>query len=970
MDSVVRLVKTYIQLCRDGCRLFLNWKVKFFFDRNRDVCCIVEFFQNQAQKLKGSQKEHSLEDYMAKVAAQCEAQLNDSDNEEEGEEIRTAALFIQQMEENGFSRQIAAKALQRVGDPEDYEAGTALCIEIENEETEDDMETEDPGPEAHENDSAVKLQTREGTIASALQLVQKLWPGGSFEHEYQLVIICTSENEFSARITAALERYLCSSFMPFTSREVCSFLHRNFLVPEDSTPQQSAACVDPERLSVRVVKSTRSGMGKTLYKKRLVAQLRDLLEEVEEEEDEAETDLEVESDFDDEEQGDLEQYSVTIPLYQKADFATRSTKVAEESLPVLTRTEREGDAEKTVGIEQFQLRRTWESRSDRLQRLYQVMGLTEQEMRDDDEEIIDPDDTYELTTDNVKKILAIYMRFRCNIPVIIMGETGHSPEVIERLEKAGLGYHVRQDQVGRLSPDQFDTVCRVLVKSQTFMRQLQDECSFVSLRDADRTLMVTSWFLKQQQLLHLIGRELGPWAQMVSFQCSPLATADGILATFRQCAHIQHGKDKDKFVAVAVLDEIGLAEDSPKMPLKALHPLLEDGCMVNNVQSENKVAFIGISNWALDPAKMNRGILVQRDVPDKTELVQTAEGICGSEDPAVLELVKSLVKKLAQAYLAVFNQATNRREFFGLRDFYSLVKMIHGIARYKKRKLTRTEFRAVILRNFGGLPVDTLDPVEVFQQHLSMSDICCNINQIKVCMETGKTVILLNLDNLYESLYDALNQVNNLAMTMTGHLLIVVAEKQTVYDKFPIPLINRLEKHFLSVNNIPTNEQRRLRWQQHATNIEVSRRTGISNIVDEAKRRRWSWLGHALRMNKTRHPARCTEMGTTREKEEGEADGHHQGKEDGGGGWAPPGGRKTGEADGHHQGEGRRGRRMGTTREKEEGEADGHLAENSGGRDEDNREDVERAQLACYAQDRDAWRRFVGALCSGRSEED
>lgn len=55
---------------------------------------------------------------------------------------------------------------------------------------------------------------------------------------------------------------------------------------------------------------------------------------------------------------------------------------------------------------------------------------------------------------------------------------------------------------------------------------------------------------------------------MVSFQCSPLATADGILGTFRQCAHIQHDKDKDKFVAVAVLDEIGLAEDSPKMPLK------------------------------------------------------------------------------------------------------------------------------------------------------------------------------------------------------------------------------------------------------------------------------------------------------------------------------------------------------------------------------------------------------------------
>lgn len=37
--------------------------------------------------------------------------------------------------------------------------------------------------------------------------------------------------------------------------------------------------------------------------------------------------------------------------------------------------------------------------------------------------------------------------------------------------------------------------------------------------------------------------------------------------------------------------------------------------------------------------------------------------------------------------------------------------------------------------------------------------VCRNINQIKVCMETGRTVILLNLENIYESLYDLLNQV-------------------------------------------------------------------------------------------------------------------------------------------------------------------------------------------------------------------
>ena len=30
-------------------------------------------------------------------------------------------------------------------------------------------------------------------------------------------------------------------------------------------------------------------------------------------------------------------------------------------------------------------------------------------------------------------------------------------------------------------------------------------------------------------------------------------------------------------MSVVVLDEVGLAEDSPSLPLKTLHPLLEDG---------------------------------------------------------------------------------------------------------------------------------------------------------------------------------------------------------------------------------------------------------------------------------------------------------------------------------------------------------------------------------------------------------
>ncbi|CAC5380698.1 RNF213 [Mytilus coruscus] len=405
--------------------------------------------------------------------------------------------------------------------------------------------------------------------------------------------------------------------------------------------------------------------------------------------------------------------------------------------------------------------------------------------------------------------------------------------------------------------------------------------------------------------------------QMVSFQCSPLSTPDGILGTFRQCAQFQRKKDLDRFVSVVVLDEIGLAEDSPRMPLKTLHPLLEDGCsgdddleepelkQTEELQEEEepedpiykKVAFIGISNWALDPAKMNRGIFVQREVPDEGELINSARGICrtSKDKERILKLIDNLIPSLSKAYSELFSELekSKQREFFGLRDFYSLIKMVYAFAARSEHKPTWLQLKHAIMRNFGGL--ENINSVQIFHQCLMdttvvMNDrrqegdpdcssggmikaclegqetrylllltenygdlailqqkvlmmhnaqvifgssfpsdqeytqVCRNINRIKVCMETGSTVILLNLENLYESLYDALNQYyvhyggqRYVDLGLGSHRvkckvheefrLIVVAEKEIVYKKFPIPLINRLEKHVLSLSTMLSEAQ-------------------------------------------------------------------------------------------------------------------------------------------------------------------
>ena len=46
-----------------------------------------------------------------------------------------------------------------------------------------------------------------------------------------------------------------------------------------------------------------------------------------------------------------------------------------------------------------------------------------------------------------------------------------------------------------------------------------------------------------------------------------------------------------------------------------------------------------------------------------------------------------------------------------------------------------------------------------FDDDQGYQQICLNINRIKIAMELGRTVVLCNLEKLYESLYDALNQV-------------------------------------------------------------------------------------------------------------------------------------------------------------------------------------------------------------------
>ena len=396
---------------------------------------------------------------------------------------------------------------------------------------------------------------------------------------------------------------------------------------------------------------------------------------------------------------------------------------------------------------------------------------------------------------------------------------------------------------------------------------------------------------------NLDGDKIAQYTQvyMRSYQCSQLTTSKEILNLFESCQTIQEESAAD-CVACVVLDEVGLAEDSPSLPLKILHPLLEDGINETNGQRPN-TTFIGLSNWALDPAKMNRGIMLRLEDPTLEDIVDTGQSIITSSEKEDINSLRKLIPNipnLAKGYLKLIEkqQIKGSKDYFGLRDLYHLIKMLNQLCKEYETFNSRI-FNHAILRNFGGITgINVIDIFEDFPLDLECTEIgphsdilslirssllgkskeerekqrmersrylllltenyvaldilfhseilknddkvifgssfpldqeyfgiCHTINRIKVFMETGKVVVLTNLSNVYESLYELLNLfyvdilgkswvdigIGSQRIKCPVHpdfRLIIIADKNTVFDRFPPPLINRLEKHNLTFSTI------------------------------------------------------------------------------------------------------------------------------------------------------------------------
>ena len=416
------------------------------------------------------------------------------------------------------------------------------------------------------------------------------------------------------------------------------------------------------------------------------------------------------------------------------------------------------------------------------------------------------------------------------------------------------------------------------------------------------TLQIIASNLQGKQSPNKFWRDY-PSIYVISYQCSPMSDSASIQNQFNMAVRYQ--EHANNTITVLLLDEVGLAEHSPDMPLKCLH-----GMLVNP-----PIAIVGLSNWVLDPAKMNRAVLVQRPEPSDDDISHTGSSIMGLPDGVSSSPIVQLLEKISRAYFQVYTHQKDR-DFIGMRDYYSLIKSLRADLPKNMKKLLETNLskdKAIfaICRNFSGrddilrdvlyvmcrelygvkgkkklkkmeeMTIGEVERAFGFQRpllpqlirsnlesctrskesrHLMLLTNNCaalplifscglvnrsktkviigsefvedntelflvqQMNEVKLAMAKGKVIVLMNADNMYEALYDVLNQRylektdqktgkkqrllrlaigsrSSLCQVAPGFRIIVIVEKEYAYRSLDLPLLNRFEKQILTPIN-------------------------------------------------------------------------------------------------------------------------------------------------------------------------
>ena len=177
------------------------------------------------------------------------------------------------------------------------------------------------------------------------------------------------------------------------------------------------------------------------------------------------------------------------------------------------------------------------------------------------------------------------------------------------------------------------------------------------------------------------------YPELITFkiQGSLNTTSEEITNVFKKGRLFQ--KDNSDKNVVICIDEMGLAEISENNPLKVLHSELET--------EENKISFVGISNWFIDASKMNRVIYNIVQDPDQEDIIETGKEIAKSyenNEDNFIEKYGDIIIRLSKAYYKFINKKKEENDKNRIRT--SILQSLS--MRLCRRVMRRSEWEAVM----------------------------------------------------------------------------------------------------------------------------------------------------------------------------------------------------------------------------------------------------------------------------------
>ena len=185
--------------------------------------------------------------------------------------------------------------------------------------------------------------------------------------------------------------------------------------------------------------------------------------------------------------------------------------------------------------------------------------------------------------------------------------------------------------------------------------------------------------------VELLKKKYGKKLSLCIYMSSRSSSPDGIKSQYYDAAYLEiENQDDKEFHSMVFIDEMGNANINPSRPLKFLHSILDGGIELNQEGYTQKIATAGVSNYAMDFANMNRGILVFTDLPDKEEIVKVFSYNDKLNNKELnLENLESFIKNrenINDEVKNVFDRLWNKEDeipkTFALRSIYTISQLL------------------------------------------------------------------------------------------------------------------------------------------------------------------------------------------------------------------------------------------------------------------------------------------------------